>query len=97
MKVCLDFHSSACVASGIVWISGVSGACGCHFEPRPLSLQFGGTLTSSIRQFPIHRKDEHPFSDLHIDIRKESWHLGTADVTDLFAELVAALGSEVVP
>ena len=39
----------------------------------------------SVLQFSIHRKDEHPFTELHIDISKEAENFGSRDLANLGA------------
>ncbi len=60
-------------------------------NPRHPDPQSDASLPIPVCQFPIHRKDEHPFSELHIDIGEEAQDFGPSDLTDLLAEFVTAL------
>ncbi len=45
----------------------------------------------------IHRKDEDPLSELHIDIREEPQNFGSRDLADLLTELVTTLCDQILP
>lgn len=64
---------------------------------EPNLLPSSGLLSRPVLQLPIHRKDEHPFAELYIDIGKEAENLGSGDFADLFTEFVAALGDQILP
>lgn len=55
------------------------------------------TLPPPVLQFPIRRKDEHPFTELDIDVGKEPQDFGAGDFTDLLAEFIAALCDQILP
>jgi hypothetical protein len=54
-------------------------------------------LPIPVLKFPIHGKDEDPFSELHIDIGEEAQNFGSGDLADLLAELVTTLCDQILP
>jgi hypothetical protein len=55
------------------------------------------SLSATVLDITIHRKDEDSLSELYVDIGEQTQDFGPGDLTDLFAQPVTALGNQILP
>ena len=66
------------------------------FADGPIGRRFPSDLVAPRAQIAVHRKHEHALSDLGVNIGKQRRGLRAGDRLDLFHELVASLGDEIL-